>query len=199
MRYTEARLEGARRSDDGGHRQGDRRLRPELRRDHRGADGPADAVPEPAGQRLVRHRRRHGDEHPAAQPARGDRRRHRGRSNRAQSDDDRRRRRARSASCCELHPGPGLPHRRLHLRPRRHPAGLHAPAAADHHARQGRRSRRSQEGRSRVDRRHRDPLPGQQGAADREASPSWCTRRSSKASPTFATRAIATACASSSS
>ncbi len=31
-------------------------------------------VPEPAGQRLVRHRGRHGDEHPAAQPGRGRRR-----------------------------------------------------------------------------------------------------------------------------
>ena len=30
--------------------------------------------PEPAGQRLVRHRRRHGDQHPAAQPQRGRRR-----------------------------------------------------------------------------------------------------------------------------
>ena len=30
-------------------------------------------VPEPAGQRLVGHRGRHGDEHPAAQPARGHR------------------------------------------------------------------------------------------------------------------------------
>jgi hypothetical protein len=75
MRYTEARLEGARRRDDGGSRQGDRRLRPELRRDDRRADGPAGAVPEPAGQRLGRHRGRHGDQHPAAQPARGDRRR----------------------------------------------------------------------------------------------------------------------------
>ena len=36
--------------------------------------GPAGALPEPAGQRLERHRRRHGHEHPAAQPARGDRR-----------------------------------------------------------------------------------------------------------------------------
>ena len=32
---------------------------------------PAGAVPEPARQRLLRHRRRHGDEHPAAQPRRG--------------------------------------------------------------------------------------------------------------------------------
>ena len=35
---------------------------------------PAGALPEPARQRLVRHRGRHGDEHPAAQPARGHRR-----------------------------------------------------------------------------------------------------------------------------
>ena len=34
-------------------------------------DGPAGALPEPAGQRLGRHRGRHGDQHPAAQPARG--------------------------------------------------------------------------------------------------------------------------------
>ena len=34
---------GARRSDDGGSRQGDRRLRPQLRRDDRRADRPADA------------------------------------------------------------------------------------------------------------------------------------------------------------
>ena len=39
-----------------------------------GAARPARALPEPARQRLVGHRRRHGDQHPAAQPARGDRR-----------------------------------------------------------------------------------------------------------------------------
>ena len=31
-------------------------------------------LPEPAGERLVRYRRRHGDEHPAAQPQRGHKR-----------------------------------------------------------------------------------------------------------------------------
>ena len=30
-------------------------------------------IPEPAGQRLLGHRGRHGDQHPAAQPHRGDR------------------------------------------------------------------------------------------------------------------------------
>ena len=38
------------------------------------AAGPAGALPEPARQRLLGHRGRHGDQHPAAQPARGDRR-----------------------------------------------------------------------------------------------------------------------------
>ena len=46
----------------------------ELRRLKPRAARPAGALPEPARQRLVGHRRRHGDEHPAAQPARGDRR-----------------------------------------------------------------------------------------------------------------------------
>jgi DNA gyrase subunit B len=36
-----------------------------------GAGRPAGALPEPAGQRQRRHRGRHGDQHPAAQPARG--------------------------------------------------------------------------------------------------------------------------------
>ena len=56
-------------------RQGHGRLRAQLRRAHAGAARPAGALPEPAGQRLVGHRRRHGDQHPAAQPARGRRRR----------------------------------------------------------------------------------------------------------------------------
>ena len=38
------------------------------------ADGPADGVPQPARQRLDRHCRGHGHQHPAAQHARGDRR-----------------------------------------------------------------------------------------------------------------------------
>ena len=38
-----------------------------------GADDPAGPLPQPAGQRLRRHRGRHGDQHPAAQPARGGR------------------------------------------------------------------------------------------------------------------------------
>ena len=77
MRYTEARLQ----------RVAMEMLRdldadtvdftPELRRAQAGADGPAGALPEPARQRLVGDRRRDGDEHPAAQPARGHQRRRR--------------------------------------------------------------------------------------------------------------------------
>ncbi len=53
------------------HRRGDRRLHGQLRRPLPGADRPAGPLPEPADQRLGRYRGRHGDQHPAAQPARG--------------------------------------------------------------------------------------------------------------------------------
>ena len=61
-------------------------------------------------------------------------------------------------------PRPGLPDRRLHLRPQRHPRtptstgrGAILMRGAHHH-------RGAPEDRPQVDRRHRDPLPGQQGA-----------------------------------
>ena len=43
----------------------------ELRRVAPGADGPADQGAEPAHQRLLGHRGRHGDQYPAPQPRRG--------------------------------------------------------------------------------------------------------------------------------
>ena len=55
----------------GRHRQGNGRFRPELRRIRVGTDGAADPGAEPAGQRLLGYRRRHGDQHTAAQPDRG--------------------------------------------------------------------------------------------------------------------------------
>ena len=67
---------GSCRRPDGRPRERHRRLRPELRRDDRRADGAAGAVPQPAHQRVVRDRRRDGHERAAAQPRRGDRRRH---------------------------------------------------------------------------------------------------------------------------
>ncbi len=67
----------ARRRAAGRHRQGNGRFQPELRRVGERARGTADAHPEPADQRLVGHRGRHGDEHPAAQPDRNHHRLHR--------------------------------------------------------------------------------------------------------------------------
>ncbi len=87
MRYTEARLTRLAHGDAARPRHGHGRLHPELRRQQAGAGRPAGALPEPARQRLVRHRRRHGDEHPAAQPARGHRR---GRRVHRRPDDHRR-------------------------------------------------------------------------------------------------------------
>ena len=103
------------------HRQGDGRLRPELRRLREGAAGAADAAAQPAGQRLGRHRGRHGDQHPAAQPERGRRRlpapaEEPGRDDRRADGD---------------HPGARLPDRRDHLRPGRRARGLpHRPRQA---------------------------------------------------------------------
>ena len=92
------------------HRRRHRRLRAQLRRAQPRAARPPVALPEPARERLGGHRGRHGHEHPAAQPARVDRRGHRvhGRP------EDRHRRPD------EAHQGPGLPDRRHHRRPLRH-------------------------------------------------------------------------------
>ena len=49
--------------------------------------------------------------------------------------------------------------------------------------------------RPRIDHRHRDPLSGEQGAPASSASPRWCATSGSRASPSCATRATATACA----
>ncbi len=130
------------RGDAHGPRPRDRGHDPQLRRPTPGADRPAEQVPQPAGQRLRRHRRRHGHRHPAAQPARGLRRRRAAHRQPAGQP-------ARPAGGAA---GAGLPHRRHHLRPPGHPRRLlhrprpdHAPrprrhqrrrlAGADHHPR----------------------------------------------------------------
>ena len=128
---------------------------------------PAGAVPEPARQRLGRHRRRHGDQHPAAQPARGDRRRSStlDRAPRAQS---RRRRREFTARCCEIDSRARLPDRRHHRRPRGHRAGVPDRPRLHHRCARRPTIEEATKGDQHVDRRHRDPVPGQQGEADRE-------------------------------
>ena len=68
---TPRRGSRARDRDAAGDRRRHGRLRAELRRVEARAARAAVPVPEPARQRLLRHRRRDGDEHPAAQPRRG--------------------------------------------------------------------------------------------------------------------------------
>ena len=74
MRYTESRLSRFAELLLQRHRQEHRGLRAQLRRLADGAVGAAERLPQPAGQRQRRHRRGHGDQHPAAQPGRGHRR-----------------------------------------------------------------------------------------------------------------------------
>ena len=83
--------------------------------------GAAGHLPEPAGERLGRHRRRHGDQRAAAQPARGRQRGHlvdRGVAVRRAAHGGR-----AAAQTARARARPGLPHRRLHHRPLGHPAG----------------------------------------------------------------------------
>ena len=119
MRYTEARLD----------RLATEMLRDidadtvdfvaHLRRQPAGAGRAAGALPEPARQRQLGHRGRDGHEHPAAQPARGDR------------GDDRLHRRPehRRRRADEAHQGPGLPDRRARSSAARASATPTRPAA----------------------------------------------------------------------
>jgi DNA gyrase subunit A len=119
-RYTEARMSKICGRDAAGHRQGHRGLGSQLRRDPQGAPRAALPLPEPAGQRLERHRRRHGHQHPAAQPPRGHRRLH---LRAGQS-------RGHAGRPDGAYSGPGLPHQGHHHGPQRHPRRPTPPAAA---------------------------------------------------------------------
>ncbi len=106
MRYTEARM--TRLADEmlQGHRQGHRRLLEQLRRLAAGARRAAGGLPQPARQRVRRHRGRHGHQDRPAQPHRGHRR------------DDRLHRRPgdHGRGADGAHAGAGLPDGRHHLR-----------------------------------------------------------------------------------
>ena len=158
--------EGARRRRDGGSRQGDRRLRPELRRDDGRADGVAGAHSESARQWLIRHRGGHGDQRSTAQPARSHRRRHLGDRDRAGARHEARQERE-AARADEFRQGPGLPDGRVHRRPIGDRIGIPHGPRRDSDARQG-LDRAGEEGRQAVDHHHRDSVSGEQGAADRE-------------------------------
>ena len=159
-----------RRRDARRHRQGHGRLRRQLRRHPEAAVGPAGQAPEPARQRLVGHRRRHGDQHPAAPPGR-DRRR---------DDRDDRRPGPHLGRPVRVRQGPGLPDRGddLPLRApaqradrrvgdrRRDPPDVRPRPRPGRHARAGRV--RGRQGRPDRHRRDRAAVPGQQGKPPRE-------------------------------
>ena len=127
---------GPGRRPDGRPREGHRRLRPELRRNDGRADRPSGADPEPAGERLVGHCRRHGDQRAAAQPPRGHGRghlRHRRAAEGSSAGQPAARRRTATkdhhprratASAVPHRLRARLPHRRHHRRPLGHRAGL---------------------------------------------------------------------------
>ena len=113
-----------------------------------------------------RHRRRHGHQHPAAQPAGGRRRRRLG------TREPRGHRGGAARRADGAHQGPRLPDRRAHRRPGRDRAGLpHGPrVGADARRRRGRGRRQGPHD----PRRHRAALPGQPGQphrVDRRAGP----------------------------
>ena len=147
--------------------------------------GPAGALSQSAGQRRRRHRRRHGDQHPAAQSRRGHRRLRR--ADRRSGDEHRRSdatsfrvRISRPAASSSAAPASAPP-----ITLGRGSIVMRGKVAIEEHP-QG----------ARGDHRHRDSLSGEQGDDDRDASPSWCARRRSRASPTCATNPTATAIAS---
>ena len=154
-----------------------------------GAEGAAVGHPEPARQRLVGHRGRHGDEHPAAQPARG-----RSAAIIALIDNPE----LDVGGAPEVHQGAGLPDGRLHLRPRGH-QGLSGDGPRPHRDARARGDRG--EGDRRASRRSSSPRCRTRSTrrSSSRTSPSSCATRSSRASATCATSPTATACASSSS
>ena len=179
---------GARRAVPAGrHRQGYGRLPGQLRRQGAGADGPARALPEHAGQRRGRHCRRHGDQHPAAQSWRGDRR---------DARADRRPGpvvRGADGVC----PRPRLPDRRRDARPVRRAQGLPRGARLGDHPRQDPCGGNPQGPRG--DHRRRDPLPGEQGDDDRAHRRSRPRQADRGHRPRRRTSPTGTACAWSSS
>ena len=86
----------------------------------------------------------------------------------------------------KVHQGSRLPDRRLHLRPRRH-QGLSGDGTRAHRHARARGDRGEGILEQVADRRHRNPVSGQQREARSRTSPTWCATRSSKASPTCAT------------
>ena len=95
----------------------------------------------------------------------------------------------------EIVPGPDFPTGGADRRPRRHPRRPTRPAAARSSCARKVHIETLRKDREAID-RHRDPLSGQQGGAGRAHRRTRAREAASRASPTCATRATATACAS---
>ena len=152
----------------------------------RGADGSAGGHSEPRRQRLVGHRGRHGDEHSAAQPARGRQR---------DRPPDRQSRTRRSGDLRKFIKGPDFPTGGY----------IYGRAGIKDYQETG-RGRIVMRARAVIEEKESSnksqivvteiPVSGQQREARSRTSPSWCATRSSRASPTCGTSPTATACAS---
>ena len=167
------------------YRQGDGRLRPQLRRLAGRAGYPAVVAAQPADQRLGRDRGRDGDQYPAAQSQRGLRRAARAdQGSRAFVREDPRH-----------HSGAGLSHRRPVAGPHHDSPGLPQQARDSHDARAG-RDRDRQALRQGLDNRSRDSLPGQQDPADRADRGAGQRKAHRRGIATCATSPTATGCGS---
>ena len=142
--------------DAGRHRQEHGRFRAELRRPAPGTGGAAVGISEPRRQRFVGHRGRHGHQHSAAQSARGGR-------GAAAPDRPSRRHAGRHP---EAHQGSGFSDGGLHLRP---PGdqGLSGDRPRPDRDARARRDRGEGVVEQGADRRHRDPVSGEQRQAAR--------------------------------
>ena len=159
----------------GGHRRRDRRHGRQLRRLGAGAGRAAGALPEPPRQRVPGHRGGHGDERPAAQHGRGDRRRHpraappRGHARRAHG----------------VRQGPRLPHRRAQILGRQ---GILDAYRTGRGSIKMRAVAEIEEGRNGdTHRRHRAPVPDVGRGRSSRRSPSSCAPATSTGSAGCAT------------
>ena len=128
----------------------------ELRRQGARAHGPAGQGAQPAPERRHRHRGRHGDGDPAAQPERD----HQRRAGADRAADAARR------GAVPPHHRSGLPDRRHHPGPRRHPQRVQDRPRLGGGA--WPRHRRGDPQGSHGDRGHRAAVHGEQGAVDRD-------------------------------
>ncbi len=155
---------------DRGSRRGHRRHGAQLHQRRGRAHRPAVALPQPVGQRQPGHRRRHGDQHPPAQPGRGRRRHH----------PPDRPSRGHPRGPDGFHQGPGLSDRRPDPGPPGDHGRLPHRPGLDSDAGPGRDRRRARRRRDRGQRAAVPVQPEGDRAADRRARQRPGARRHSR-------------------